>query len=207
MIVMRAPTVLLLGTLLLPTTLPAQLSGSTLVQPMERPPSFCFRGRALPGCQWFTFAEFAASTRLADRNRFTDTPRFYVSGEIGALYNASPRSAVGGGLYMGADDDGWRLGIRPRYRYWIADRWAVDAAAGVLVAGELDLFEGSWPGLTAQVGVGWQDLVALTTQLEVIGTTQGTWANWYVGIQAGSFAALAAAPILWLIALLSVDKQ
>ncbi len=204
---MRAPTVLLLGALLLPTTLPAQRSGGTLVQAMERPPSFCFRGRALPGCQWFTFTEFAVSTRRADQNRFADTPRFYVSGEMGALYNVSSRSAVGGGAYVGADDDGWRLGIRPRYRYWIAETWAVDAAAGVLVAGDLDLFEGTWPGFSAQVGVGWQDLVALTTQVEIIETTQGTWTNWYVGIQAGSYAALATAPILWLIALLSVDKQ
>jgi hypothetical protein len=204
---MRAPTVLLLGTLLLPTPLPAQQSGGTLVQPMERPPSFCVRGKPLPGCQWFTFAEFAVSTRLADQNRLADTPRYYFSGEVGALYNVSSRSAVGGGVYLGGDDDGWRLGVRPRYRYWIADAWAVDAAAGVLVAGDLDLFEGTWPGFTAQLGVGWQDLVALTTQVEIIETTQGTWTNWYVGIQAGSYAALAAAPILWLIALLSVDKE
>jgi hypothetical protein len=204
---MRAPTILLLGTLLLPTTLPAQQSGGTLVQPIQRPPSFCFRGRALPACQWFTFAEFAVSSRIADQNRFDDTPRVHYSGEIGALYNLSSRSAVGGGVYLGGDDDGWRLGIRPRYRYWIADTWAIDATAGVLVAGDLDLFEGTWPGFTAQLGIGWQDLAALTTQVEIIGTTQGTWTNWYVGVQAGSFAALAAAPILWLVTLLSVDTE
>lgn len=204
---MRALTTLLLVTLLLPTTLPAQRSGGTLVEPMQQPPSFCFRGRPLPGCQWFTFAEFAVSSRIADQNRFAETPRVYYSGEIGALYNVGARSAVGGGVFLAGDDDGWRLGIRPRYRYWVASGWSVDAAAGVLVAGDLDLFEGTWPGLTAQLGVGWQDLVALTTQVEIIGTTQGTWTNWYVGAQAGSFAALAAAPILWLITILSVDKE
>ena len=83
---MRAPTILLLGLLLLSTALPAQQSGGTLVQPLERPPSFCLRGRALPGCQWFTFAECSVSTRLADQNRFADTPRYYFSGEIGALW-------------------------------------------------------------------------------------------------------------------------
>jgi hypothetical protein len=204
---MHARTALLLGALLLPTTLVAQRSGGTLVQPLDPPPSFCFRGKPLPGCQWFTFAEFAVSSRIADQNRFDDTPRVYYSGEIGALYNLGSRSAVGGGVYLGGDDDGWRLGIRPRYRYWIASGFAVDAAAGVLVAGDLDLFEGTWPGFNAQLGVGWQDLVALTTQVEIIGTTQGTWTNWYVGVQAGSFAALAAAPILWLVTLLSVDKE
>lgn len=204
---MRALAALLLGTLLIPTTLPAQRSGGTLVQPMERPPSFCIRGRPLPGCQWFPLAEIAVSTRLADRNRFEDTPRFYVSGEIGALYNVSARSAVGGGVYLGGDDDGWRLGIRPRYRYWVADGWSLDVAAGVLLAGELDLFEGTWPAFTAQVGVGWQDLVAVTTQVEVIETTQGTWTNWYLGLQAASYAALVAAPIAWLIAILSVPKD
>jgi hypothetical protein len=198
--------VVLLGTLL-PAALPAQQSGGTLVQAYERPPGFCFRGRALPGCQWFTFAEFAVSARLTDQNRLADTPRYYFSGEIGALYNVSSHSAVGGGVYLGGDDDGWRLGIRPRYRYWIADAWAVDVAAGVLLAGDLDLFEGTWPGFTAQLGVGWQDLVALTMQLEIVETTQGTWTNLYVGIQAGSYAALAAAPFLWLAALLTVDKE
>ncbi len=204
---MRASLVLLLSSMLLPTALPAQQSGGALVQPAEGPPSFCLRGSALPRCQWFTFAEFAVSTRLADQNRLTDTPRFYVSGEIGALYNIGARSALGGGAFLAGDDDGWRLGVRPRYRYWIGEAWSLDASLGVLFAGDLDLFEGTWPGLTAQVGVGWQDLLALTSQLEIIETTQGTWTNWYVGIQAGSYAALAAAPILWFITLLSVDKQ
>ena len=197
---------MLLGTLL-PAALPAQQSGGTLVQAYERPPGLCFRGRPLPGCQWFTFAEFAASARLADQNRSAATPRYYFSGEIGALYNVGSSSAVGGGVYLGGDDDGWRLGIRPRYRHWIGDAWAIDGAAGVLLAGELDLFGGSWPGLTAQLGVGWRDLVALTTQLEIVGTTQGSWTNWYVGVQAGSYASLAVAPILWLVALLSVHKE
>jgi len=192
-------SVLLLGACLFPGALAGQQSGNT--------PGFCLRGRPLPRCQWYPLAEVALSTRLADQNRNQTPARFYISGELGALYNLSARSALGGGAYLGADDDGWRLGIRPRYRHWIADGWTADAALGVLFAGELDLYEGTWPGLTAQVGVGWQDLVALTTQLEIIGTTQGTWVNWYAGLQAASFAALIIAPVTWLIAMFTAASN
>ncbi len=164
----------------------------------------CFRGKPLPQCKTFWITEFGYSHRL-DRQSNAD---FYFTWEPGLMRNVGRQTALGATLFLGADEDGHRFGLKPRYRRWLNNSVSFDLGAGVLLGGENNFFNHRFPGLTSHVGLSFGDWLALTGHLEIFrfenrrfGIKETDFA-WYVGAKLGSYPGLigsAAAPIVYLL--------
>jgi hypothetical protein len=147
----------------------------------------CFSGRPLPKCKAFMLTEFGYSRRLNDSHRDVYSGRWYLTAELGAMVNRGYRSALGAALFFGAEDDGSRWGLRPRYRRWLSGTISLDVAPGILFAGTDNRFQPSFPGFSGQLSLGVGDLVGVTTQLEIIPSDAlGTRTEWFVGVRGGS---------------------
>jgi len=163
----------------------------------------CFRGKPLPQCKTFWITEFGYSFRLdqsARRYQFSDA-NFYFTWEYGLMRNLNQKSALGATFLLGADGDGHRLGVKPRYRRWLDNSLSVDFGAGVLFGGENNQFNLRFPAMTSHVGLNFGDWLALTAHMEIIRlevvpfrrpqskTTKADVA-WYAGAKLGSYPGL-----------------
>ena len=101
------------------------------------------------------------------------------------MINTSRRSAFGATLFFGGDDDGYRLGIKPRYRRWLSGTTSLELAAGVLLAGTDTVFLGSdpitshsvhqrFPSFTGSVNLNAADWLGVGVQIESVRGTQLT---------------------------------
>lgn len=180
----------------------------------------CFRGRPQSECTSFFITEFAYLKRLArDDKPNTDASNdkdFYFLAEVGWMKNLNPKTAVGGTLSWGFDDDNSRVALKPRYRRWLTRRMNLDVSMGIIVW-NLTGYEDEAPGFTGKIGIGYGDWFGLITQVEMIpyrnrivahGQTEpenpyeGTETVWYAGLQLGSYpgtASMVVAPLTVLI--------
>jgi len=156
----------------------------------------CFR--AMPGdhCRGFLITEFATLVGPATGYR---RPPANMIWDVGYAHHIQPRRAVGASLTVIADDDGRVLvGIRPRFRQWLDPHTSLDIAPAILI-GHTDAGgqRMRYPGVSAYVGVGWRDLVALNAQVEVIRLAGLDHAQtaWLFGLRLASYAGLVAAPL------------
>lgn len=154
----------------------------------DRPQTLCFGAHPLPRCRAFTLTEFGYSRRMNDSHRErTGSYHYYFTAQVGAMVNRGSRSALGGTIFFGGEDDGSRWGLRPRYRRWLTKTMAVDLAPGIVFAGSNDRFEPRYPGFSGEAGLAVQDLLALTAEFEVIPShTHGTRTEWFAGVRGGS---------------------
>ena len=162
----------------------------------------CFRGKRSDSCRSFFITEFGYASRL---NQSPDPSKdnFLYMWEFGFMVNRSERSALGGTLYFGADDNGTRFAIKARWRRWLGDVGSLEVAPGIIVAGDDNHFDLNLPGFTGEVALNAADLFRVFLMVEVIKMEPlqhfpniepvGTDVAWFGGIKLGSYAGLVAA--------------
>jgi hypothetical protein len=163
----------------------------------------CFRARPLPECKSFFITDFGYLYRLA-RNTgaqwYQGDKNFYFLGDVGWMHNLDRQNALGATLFYGADDDGSRLAIKPRYRRWLNDKMSLDFSAG-LIFRSFDNLDKS-PGFTGHIAFNFSEWAAVTTQLEIRPRSKAflyynpnekkTEIAWYGGFRICSYPGLAA---------------
>ena len=122
----------------------------------------CFEGRPLAMCKMFWITDFTVTMRLLDddrRNLRSDIPLF--TWELGAMINVTPRSALGAALFLGIDDNGGLVGVRPRYRRWLAGGNVLDLAVGLYIS-----HADNTPTVTGQLDLG-SDAIAFIGRVDL----------------------------------------
>jgi hypothetical protein len=171
-------------------TLPATASSQTTQRDTVPRPT-CFRGRPKPRCDSFWFTEFAATPRLNANPSGAGGPDYYYTWDYGLMSNVGEKKALGGGLFLGGEDDGFRFGVKFRYRRWLTPRTPLDFSPGILIAGGDNQRKPQFPGFTGSVGVMHADLVGIAVQFEVVPDSARTLETaWYGGVKFGSYPGL-----------------
>lgn len=117
------------------------------------------------------------------------------------MRNFNAHTALGATLIVGADDDGSRIGIKPRYRRWLNRTTSFEVSPGILLSRGNNQFDAEFPGFTGHAGLNVGDWFALTGQMEVIRLqTVGTDVAWYGGFKLGSYAAPIGSVVLLIVA-------
>lgn len=164
----------------------------------------CFAGRPLPACRSFAVLELGYAHRLDGGTAGGNPQVHYLNGELGWMFNRSPRLAVGGTLFMGALVDyafELRPGLKGRGRYWLGRRTALDVGAGVILGrAPVDRSVYSrWerrPGAAAHLGLSLHDALHLTFQTEYLPNPVDRDLVGYVGARLGSKPAMWSAIII-----------
>lgn len=148
----------------------------------------CFRGRPEPRCHAFWVTEFAYTPRLNANPSGGGGPNYYFTWDVGGMVNSGARTALGGGVFLGGEDDGFRFGLRFRYRRWLNSTTGLDISPGILLAGGDNKRQPKFPGFTGSLGVMHRDLFGISAQLEVVRDTSGRVETaWYGGVKFASY--------------------
>ncbi|MFH1373187.1 MAG: hypothetical protein ABII79_05265 [bacterium] len=128
---------------------------------------------------------------------YTHNRETLVTWELGYMRNLGNRHAFGWTIFIHSGDDlPYRLGIKPRYRRWLAREIGLDISAGIAFSGSNPQVI---PAYIAQTGLSIGDWCSLTAIVEVIpwekrfvtcssgGDQKGTEVSSYVGINLGSY--------------------
>ncbi len=156
--------------------------------------SLCWRGQPLPKCKSFLITEFGIYYRLARTPKpsvSANKNHWWLAGDLGWMKNISPKYAVGGTFFVGAnpEDDLWRLGIRAKVRHWLRPNLSFDFAPGVMVGMHN---EDNQVGFSGHLGLNLGDWVSAVTQVDVIPvkayypSRRATEVAWYGGLKLGS---------------------
>ena len=109
--------------------------------------AFCFSSTSLPSCGSYLVFEMTGGFRLTGTTRLYSTnPAYaacgpgcrindlpsYLAWDIGWMKNRSSNSAVGASLQVGGSEDGARLALRARSRFFLPHNGVFDVAAGPL---------------------------------------------------------------------------
>lgn len=167
----------------------------------------CFRGRPLAQCRTFWITEFGYSHRFDQQSDpdSSGSSNYYFTWELGRMVNLNTQTALGGTLFVGADEHGWRIGIKPRYRRWLNQTISFDLSTGILIAGGNSELEAKFPGFTGHLGLSFGDWLALTGQMEIMRLeTAGTDVAWYGGLKVGSHAGRIGGVLFLIIAAIAV---
>lgn len=162
----------------------------------------CFRGKRIDSCSTFLVTEFGYASRLNEAPDVTKG-NFLFIWKFGLMANLDERSALGGALQLGADDNGTRLAVKARYRRWLGSAASLEVAPGLILTGSDNHFHLSLPGFTGEIGLNAADLFGMFLMVEVIKMEPlpnfpdiepvGTDVAWYGGIKLGSYAGIIAA--------------
>lgn len=166
------------------------------------PESFDHRGMSL-------LFEATVGARLNRQpNPGVNDARWYVAWDLGPMVNRG-NWALGGTFLLGADEDGARFEIRPRYRRWLGRKTAIDVGAGVLLRGSSNAQAvQNYPGFTGLVALQYGSWLGVSVEVQAVGSelvdrycdavlgdrvvTRGSrtdWA-WIVGARASGVGAL-----------------
>jgi hypothetical protein len=181
----------------------AQASGTDSL-----PSRACFRGRPEPRCRTFWVTEFSVTPRLNANPSGGGGPNYYYTWDLGAMRNAGARTALGGGVFLGGEDDGFRLGLAFRYRRWISSTTAFDVSPGVLVTGGDNQRAPRFPGFTGAAGMMHRDLVGLAARFEVVPDSAGRVETaWYGGVRFGWYPGIVTSVVGPLVILLVLGNS
>ncbi len=175
----------------------------------------CFGGRPLP-CRSFPVTEIGYAHRLDNTlSLHGGSPQVhYLNGEVGWMFNRSPRMALGGTLFAGALVDyafEFRPGIKARLRYWIGRRTGLDLGAGAVLGRipsdtSFAASEEHHVGLAGHAGLSFRDAGLVVLLLEYLPNPVDRDLTGYLGVRIGSkpaaWTALIVGPLLGLGALL-----
>src|ERR1041385_6229671 len=126
---------------------------TTAGTPLASAAQTCFRGRPLPHCRSFWLTEAEAGAVLAGRSG-SGSENVRLGVELGWMRNTAARSAFGGGIAAGHEQDAY-VSLRPRYRRWLRSPCAIDLSPGVRwTPGRIETIEG-------RVAIEWRDLAAV----------------------------------------------
>jgi hypothetical protein len=128
------------------------------------------RGRPSPFQKGFTLIQVGLLGRVDDAPR--EAPNTVLVLDVGRMRNLSPRHSVGGSVFLATDDEYARLGFRPRYRRWLTRTIGIDLAPGLFWSLDGNEFRSSHSplGFVGEVSLSLGDWIALTGQMEVVGT-------------------------------------
>lgn len=187
-------------------------SGRTAVNP-----GLCWRGRPLPKCRSFWLTEVSAEYAFAS----TTTHYRFNSGSfvnefdqrdissrllwtVGPMFNTGPSRALGATVSAGPADQGLRLAIEARRRWWLAGSNAADVSAGLLRLG-IQPQQSSGPtdayGLTAGGYFLGADLIQVNARVDLLLGRGRPRAGATVGAGLGSYAAAGATLLAGLLAI------
>lgn len=190
-------------TLTLLTLITAFSVGSLLAQDKEERTStrvFSLRGKPLPECRYFAITEFGLFHRIPARE---NEGSFYVMGELGVMRNINRKSSAGATFVVGGTEFGGRLGIKPRYRYWMNPNTSLDIAPGILLGGFENTSGETFPGFSGHLGLNFRQLdLSLIGQLEIISRDK----SFYAGAKLGGYAGPIAAVIVLIFAAIAVSS-
>lgn len=182
------------------TALLLTLKMSAVQAEESRCKALCWRGNSLAKCKSFLITEFGTYYRLASlKPTRSIEDALYATIDLGWMKNISPKYAVGGTFFAGADEDIWRLGIRARVRRWLKPNLSLDFAPGVILAGAQK--EENYPGFSGHLGLNLGDWVSAVTEVDVIPIERvvsapppnyfkfkkDTEVAWYAGVKLGSY--------------------
>lgn len=151
------------------TVAPRPANGDTV-----GPASLCFTARPRPWCRWFLVTEANFYYRLHPTFKpFEPTgppvgTEWYLSADVGWMWNVSTRSAVGASIFAGHEFgwEGYPYGLRGRYRWWLSSRSSLGASGGIVFGSSQGM--GEDPGFTGRLTVGLGDLLLLSAQLDYV---------------------------------------
>ena len=87
--------------------------------------------------------------------------------ELGAMINVTPRSALGAALFLSIDGNGNLVGVRPRYRRWLAGANVLDLAVGLYISQALNTPRAhNTPTVTGQLDLG-SDAIAFIGRVDL----------------------------------------
>ena len=188
------------------TMLAIAASADAQVSPTDSLPGRgCLRGRPKPRCQSFWVTEFSVTPRMNANPSGGGGPNYYYTWDLGGMRNVGARTALGGAVFLGGEDDGARFGLTFRYRRWITSATALDLSPGVLVAGGDNKRAPRFPGFTGAAGIMHRDLVGLAVRFEAVPDSAGSVETaWYGGLRFGSYPGIVMSivgPLIVLVAL------
>jgi hypothetical protein len=155
----------------------------------------CLRPQPLPVCRTCLLTQAAVVKRLGSTNGYRNaTYGFYAMFDLGATRNLSQDYAVGADLYLGADDDFARFGVKARVRRWLGTKVAIDLAPGILLAASNSYGDHlNFPAFVGEVSVtyeGWLGVIGGVESLSWVfypnvdcdcGPYRYTDTRWYLG--------------------------
>jgi hypothetical protein len=211
--------------LLLSSALQAQTSPDSARAPAlaRQARRFCWQGTPIERCRTFALIEMtihshwigtkldpAVTRPLIGRSRWDDALASQFVGDLGAMMNIGPRSAVGGTLTAGSIEPGGKpvnvVGATVRYRRWLTPSVSADAGTGVLqmpvgIVGPGAIRKNVLrPALVADARLGFRDLVSATARfMEASDGLGRTHHALFVGASTGSklTTALVATAVVW----------
>jgi hypothetical protein len=102
-----------------------------------------------------------------DRFAIANSAQWYVTWEAGVLYYTGFSTAFGASMSFGADPDGTRGGLHPRFRKRLSGNTTLDIGAGLLITGNPEGGQES-PGFSGMVTVAHGNWVGVTIRVEAI---------------------------------------
>jgi hypothetical protein len=151
----------------------------------------------MPVCRSFFVTEFGVQWFLSQPPGVTDQHRWMATWELGWMRNRSAGDAVGGSVFLAANDNAFRSGVRARYRRWTGGGTAVDLSPALIVLQAEDNMEiSATPGAALQAGVTFHDWLGVTSQVEA---AEGG-VRFLVGFRLGGYPGAAAGAALPLFA-------
>lgn len=197
------PGIVLLTLVTVATSSAAQASGGR---------GGCFRGAPADRCAWFALAEAGAYYRFSDV--IPGDERVLVNYTLGFMVNSSPRTAIGGEAFGGAEGE-LRGGLALRWRRWLTGNASIDAAAGIHLLGEASAGTVRAGSPMIQARYTYRDLVGAAVRLDALRLNDacfdqacatladGTSTRFYIGGEVGSGAGVAAMVATGLLVLLA----
>ena len=197
-----------LTVLLLAASHPAAQQETAATSPPPTDPGdapHCFAPRPLPRCGDFWITEFGPLFFLTPSPGDPHDGRtMLITWELGYMSNRTPTRAVGGNVFLAANDNQFRLGVRGRYRLWREAGTALEIGPGLIVLrSDTDLEITGAPGLAAQVGLTWRDWLTAIGQAELTGDG----VNLQLGGRAGSYSGAVASVGLPLLVILLMGSD
>ena len=144
----------------------------------------CWRGKPEPLCGsfWITevTGEYAFVTtqthyRFVNGNSVDEYSRADVSSQVlwtvGPMFNTSPTRALGGTVSAGFVQEGSRIALETRRRYWITPGGGIDLSAGLVRANvppRQNQFQQPAYGATAGMYVGGGDLIHVNARADLL---------------------------------------
>ena len=161
----------------------------------------CWRARQAPACTSFWITELALLAPAGGTAVETGFPRrhleFFAGGEFGLMRNRETR-ARGVLLSAGASKSGNRFGVLGRHRTWLHTQGTLDLSGGIIAAQGRYLRETKMMtyGVTADVGLGWQDAGALVIRTDLVRGGGRTLSSMHAGMRFGSPRTIGAAVVV-----------
>ncbi len=171
------------------------------------------QGKPLPEQKSFWVFETAVKKRLTNNQKYYDDNNFLLTFETGYMKNTSPKSSVGGTVYIGTDDDGSNFALRFRYRYWLDKQISIDLSPGLILSSSN--YRIKKPSFLATASIGVKDLIAFDLHFEALRyqtnyyhstPISGAKTDWYMGVRLGSNAAVVSSAVVVVIGLIALSQ-